>query len=467
MKTKNYLLIWLFITVVYSLFCISYRNTLEYEVILFIGVSSIVLLLFQIRSIAKIQGSILSLCIIYLALFYLFQNGQMLLYLLNVEFGSFYMEKASSTMTTGVIYASVSNVVAGFSCLCVVSNKRSQGRQELIDRMNPLAVKKAATIGFWLTGMVAIPLVLLKTIVALRGGYASVRVYEESIPSVLNFFEYMFVPFSFLMLVYDRRGGRLYTIIILAWFMLTAYCGDRTVGLSGILLLFYIRSLNNGDGKKIKKKTYVGFAILIAVLVFAVSWISSARNKQEFNVQGGAGGVLVSTVSEMGFSSYPLLIMMDIVPRNEPYQYGVGYLSSFISGLLPANIDPTGIISGIMKRRQVYNQWIGDYYNYGFGLGFSLNAESYINFGWFGFIAIFLIHLVIFSWLNKIVRNKSSLFAMYSSCVLLFLWCTLPRRDSYYVWKALMYAIIVIKIYLMIFVNNYQKKKDETYLHTV
>lgn len=56
-----------------------------------------------------------------------------------------------------------------------------------------------------------------------------------------------------------------------------------------------------------------------------------------------------------------------------------------------------------------------------FGFGWSLNADAYYNFGWYGLISIFFICLIIFHYLgNASFKNVSKDFYLYEVCVLLF-----------------------------------------------
>ena len=101
---------------------------------------------------------------------------------------------------------------------------------------------------------------------------------------------------------------------------------------------------------------------------------------------------------ELGGSVFPLFVMMNIVPSIEPFQYGKQYLLSFFAAIIPSAVDFTGIATKLTQDWSIFEEWIKRYYGqYKFGLGFSLNAEAYINFGWLGIIAIFLLMIVVLS----------------------------------------------------------------------
>ena len=57
--------------------------------------------------------------------------------------------------------------------------------------------------------------------------------------------------------------------------------------------------------------------------------------------------------------------------------------------------------------------------------------------------------LVVFGMLNSCrYDDETDQWGRYKICILVFLWFTLPRRDSYYVWKAISYSIIIMYLYL-------------------
>lgn len=450
------MILWGIIVLAYSFILLSFRKVgYEDSVVFGCVVSSLVILIFQIALISKISGQIISPSTIFLGLYYIFQNGQLLLQAFNVGFNDFFVNSLSQYTLNVTIFSSISNVVAGYACMFVTSRQsRKTVKHYAVDSYRPEAVAKAAFYGFGLTGIIAIPLVLLKLSVALQGGYAAVRVYEETIPFWIKFLEYMFIPFALLYLIYNRaRNVRVVSLLTLLWLLVTAFCGDRTTGLAGILVLAYIHIAKSGD-RRIGIKQYLSFGMVIVALVFMVTIFFILRHQGGVNeLQEGLQNPLVSFVSELGFSAFPLYVMMDIVPGSESYLNGTGYIASLVSGAIPSNLDPTGFIHYLVQYRNLPQDWIESYFSYGFGLGFSLNAEAYVNFGWFGLIPLFIVNLIIFHFLGTIRRiNSDSSFALYQCCVLLFLWCTLPRRDSFYIWKALVYSIVLVKFYLYLII---------------
>lgn len=418
-------------------------------------ISALCVLTFAVIYLSKKQEGFWSPSILFLLSFYLFQNGQLLLRALGVDFNQFYINTLSRLLPEVCVFSSISTVIACYSAIITANNtKVDVERIDYADCLDKHALENVVWIAVVLTGIIAIPLVLIKSIYALSGGYRAVRNLEGYIPSVINFVEYMFMPFSILLQVYSKSTkAKISFIITFVWLILTALCGDRTTGIAGLFILLYVRNSVGEMSPRQKRKMYIRLAILAVILIVFVRVAYVVRTQRDFSSLFSESNFLVSFIEDIGFSCFPLFTMMSVVPSSESFLHGSGYFLSLIGGMIPSFIDPTGTIAAINRQSRIFETWQGQYFGqYSFGFGFSLNAEAYINFGWWGLFAIFAICLFVFSKLkfSSFKQNKSG-WQLYRTCILLFLWFTLPRRDSYYIWKALVYSIFLVKVYLKLF----------------
>jgi len=422
---------------------------------------SLAVLAFECHVICRLSKSFLSPTILFLTVYYLFQNGQLLLYAVGIQFNTYYIFLLREHLQDVAVFSSVSNMLAGLSGVFSVSNLGNQMQKHkhtIIDKYDTKQSAFSLKLGVILTGMVAIPEVIVKFSYAIRGGYSAVRSLESSIPSIINFAEYMFVPFSFAFLHYSKEASerRFVTVILTLWCIITAFCGDRTTGIAGLFATAYIFYFNEMDRKR-RYKQVARLVIIGVVLIFFVQLAYAFRTQSSIiEALSGENNVFISFVSDLGFSSFPLFTMMSIVPEHETFLWGKGYLLSMIGGIIPSFLDPTGTISWFNQQSRIFESWHEQYFgNYSFGFGFSLNAEAYINFGWYGLIVLFFVCLAVIRWLNRENKNKEqSVFSRYTVCILLFMWFTLPRRDTYYFWKAIVYCVFLMRIYLSI---NYSR----------
>lgn len=424
---------------------------------------SLVVFIYEIYNICKITGEIFTPSILFLAAFYVFQNGQLLLVALGIGFDMFYINTLNSLTCDVTLFSGISNMCAGLAGVVVakITLKRNY-HMHRVDKYNPKSVSNAAILGILVTGSTALPLLLIKFFgYALSGGYYAVRDFEGRLPAIIGLMEYLFVPFCFLYLVfsqnkYSRRG-----IIFLSgvWFLLTALCGDRTTGVSGLLMLAYLGYIMEHG----KKNKHQGAVKLIVVGLLLIVFIKVAY---AFRMQTGIveaifrlGHTFVGFLSELGFSCFPLFMMMNIVPDLESFQYGKQYLLSIIAGVVPSTLDLTGYITKWTSEWKIYDEWIYRYYSqYDFGVGFSLNAEAYINFGWFGIIAIFILCTIVILYLSE---NTTSRYGIYKVVVLTFIWFTLPRRSSYYIWNGIFWCVFIIGLYLRLMCTSRKRYVDK------
>ena len=453
-KYKGILIFWGLVSVIYSciLLYILY-NSKSISIIPFSVVTSIFLSFILVREVYSKTKLIFTPGFVFLCSYYLFQNGQLLLYCLPVEFNMFYLDKFGNHITEGAVYSSISNIIASYIYfLTTLKSQRVVHRQHVIDKHHSFKnISLVAYQGFLFTGLVAIPLILYKFYYILLGGYAAVRLVENSIPSIINFIEYMFPAFSILSLIYNNHGfSKLVKTLFVIWLLLTALCGDRTTGLAGILVLIYLRYKLNSSRNNKKNIVYLLFGGV--ALMFLVSSIANFRSTGSFSDFSVGSNLILGFVSELGFSVVPLLSIMDICPRYLPFQNGTIYLESFIGGCIPSFLDPTGTISYINSLSRSFETFQSTYFGLdSFGIGWSLNADSFLNFGWAGLFALVIVNYIIFIFLNKSsLVSKDRNFYLYIVCALLFMWITLPRRDSYYVWKAIIYTVVIVRFYIYI-----------------
>lgn len=455
-STKEF--VFLLVIILYAIYLFSLRESFalnDLSVVQISSFSSLTLFIFGLYHIKKKQGSYFTPTIIFLIAYYLFQNGQLLLISFDFDIINVITNSLSNHTRDVAIFSGISNVIAGFAAYIMIlpptsgiRHNRAWGNEKRIAGyiLFPLVIST----------LVAYILLYYKVIAFLSGGYFAVRTFESTIPEFVDIFDYFYFPFSLLIIIYDRNRirARLISILLITWLLVVALCGNRTTGLAGILVIIYVNffcsqksELFNNRGS-LRWILFIGAGLsIIALSVF----ISNFRVKRASNTELG---LIESFVSEAGGSVTPLYTTMEIVPGQEPFQKGAGYFYNMVGGFFPSFLDFTGTIKEIVLKSRYNERWHDRYFSqYTWGLGFSLNAEAYANFGWGGLIAIFFVCCLIFYFLRFNHLNYHNKNEIYLSCVLLFLWATLPRRDTYYIWNALFYAVFVIRGYLSI-INN-------------
>lgn len=402
----------------------------------------------QLKYLANRYGTFFSPMLLFLIAFYCFQNGQLLLYSLEVPFNRFYIDYFGVYLPPVFLFSSFSTIIAGFAAM--LSATFSFGRYEANKQDTEEVSTNVLTnsyYGLLLTGVVALALLAIKIYHYRQMGYFGVRQFEGTVPRLLTMLEYQYPAFAILILVYQTKNSwkrQLVNYSFILWLITTAFIGDRTTGLAGILTLGLLNIYQNEMSRQ--SKLFLG--LISAVIVLFSQLVSFFRIGLPLNeLLSSEYSVLTMFLNEVGFSWFPLAGIISLVPQVEFYQLGGTYFNSLISGLIPSFLDPTGTLSAVTSQALLYEQWQSNYFGqFDFGLGFSLNAEAYMNFGYYGLIAIFVEILVVSHFIGRHLKTCSK-WEIYQTFVLLFFWFTLPRRSSYYIWNAIFYTIILMRVY--------------------
>lgn len=307
---------------------------------------------------------------------------------------------------------------------------------------------KANTIRI-ITGIVAYVLITIKLLYFISGYYSGVREFDSSVPSFVGLIEYFFIPFSVLTFIYsqNKQQKKRIIIVVIIWSLLTALCGDRTTGIAGIIIMYL---LDVSDVKHSKTIRYLISIIVLSVAVFLIAFIRVFREGNGFT-SFGVVSIINDVFGELGSSFFPLVLIMRICPFPHNYLFGRSYLYSFIAAFVPESIDFTGLITKWTYLSIEPINWITSDYQYTFGTGYSLCAESYANFGEFGFVVLFFIGLIIIKLLQIDPHN---MFSLYCSTILMFEFFTLPRRNFYYVINHPFYCIVIVSVVILLLCNK-------------
>lgn len=411
----------------------------------------------------RAQGELLSLYAVWLIAFYVFQNGQVLLYSLGFDYDYWYVERYSKKLVFESVCISNHSLCAAFAAGgFAFAKENSSAFEKRMNNLSELAIIQSAKVGWIVSGIVAFVNLLIKFQIVLSLGYDGVMIYEASVPSVIGLIEYFFPVFSILIVVYKNSGKYVNGIVccFLVWGILTALTGDRTSGIAAVVVvaLMYIKKVysprtNDTIGFRQGKKTWGRYLVFATTAIFCMYLIFYAfdfRSGSEYNSLGLFDAV-VRTVGDLGFSFFPLVLNLQIYPSLEPYMYGKSMISSVICGFIPQSIDFAGITNEIADIASSPMRNIEEYFSYNFGLDCSLIAEGYANFGSYAWIAVFASCCVVASMLTKVDYSKiDNRYSQYRGLALLFMWFTLPRRRSYYVYNHIFWVCIVMSIFLIV-----------------
>lgn len=420
-------------------------------------VAFIICIVYFIRS----NHNVITPYVIFMVIFYLFQNGQLLLYSIGAEYDYFYVERYSQQVVLDSVYYSTTCMCAAFAA--GIFSMRREFTSKLFRRMNNFSQIELfgfAKIGYLLSALFALPNLAFKFLNVIQSGYFSVIAYVANIPSLVRVMEEFFVAFSIMLIIYGKKNKKwtyIVTMLFILWSVLTALTGQRSTGIAGIAIIGILYFRGVYDTKKISfsnffknAKKYMGLILVTIIATYLVSLAFSFRMQSSFTLVSISEAVKYM-IGTLGFSFFPLILVMQVTPLNQPYLYGKSLLGSLVSGFVPETLDVFGLFEVFREWTFEPSEWIESYYSYGFGIDFSLNAETYVNFGYWGWIAMFLLCAIIASLLKNIdFSKKNNLFSQYSVATLLFMWFTLPRRKSYYIYNRFFWFVLVMSCFLIV-----------------
>lgn len=200
---------------------------------------------------------------------------------------------------------------------------------------------------------------------------------------------------------------------------------------NAVILLAIMIVLYNYLIKRFTKKWLLvgvlGGILLLQVLAYVGTVRTDSSRKADLGGVQLEQNAAVDAIAEMGGSMFCLIKTMDLVPSSEPYRYGKSYAYAFTT-LIPNlgfwEIHPA-------KKESNLGDWLTDKLGLGYGTGFSMCAEAYANFGYFGIFVFFFWGWFIASIFGKIdisIQNRN--YALLAFLMILFWYfLKLPRNN--------------------------------------
>lgn len=452
-KGFKYFLLTLIITVL-GYFGIGYLSagSMSYDMVRVCTSIAVVLMIIEYINFAKYSGSYVSNYAIFLIAFIVFNFGLFLVFSLGGEYNFFYLKQYEVETILKTIQYEFG--CAGAFFLAGAWIKRiNPFKFNNINMLSKRTIFKVAKMFMYITGIVAFVLLAMKMMAFATGYYEGVRRFDASVPSILGLIEYFFVPFSVLTLIYseNHQMDKITESLVIVWSLATAMCGDRTSGIAGILIIMIVNFRFKGDNKSSIKKYLISIATII-LSAFLIVFIKTFREGGAFSTSG-IFSIFSDVLGELGSSFFPLTLIMRVCPQRHSFLYGKSYLYSVLAGFIPASLDPTGTISMWNAKAIEPLNWISTEYDYTFGTGYSLCAEAYANLGYFGFIALFIIGILV---IKLLAATEENYFSKYTATILMFEFFSLPRRNFYYVINHPFYCTVIVSIIILMFTRKFE-----------
>ena len=254
-------------------------------------------------------------------------------------------------------------------------------------------------------------------------GYAGL--YEvESTSRVFDMIADLYIPsfiaYYFSVLARNKKQLVPLVIMVVTIFIPPLVLGGRSNAM--IILSVIIVVYSSFKRISLKESSVIAIVVVFALLLMNIAGqLRQIQDKSIYNYEemtkDNEENPIVSTLSEMGWSMYPLGKTITVVPTIKPYDYGASFLWSAFS-VVP-NI---GIWKEHPSKTHSAAAWLNRYSGFSYGIGYSLIAECYNDFGSFCFIFIFFIGMLfthIFKYVSAWSAHNNP---MQYVLAILFLW---------------------------------------------
>jgi oligosaccharide repeat unit polymerase len=353
----------------------------------------------------KIGGNDLSLAFIFFLMVFIFNLGKSILFVFYYEqennFFTFFTADDSQVVVRAFEFGYVAFFVLSSAMLLSFRRIEEKVIEPTIQQLN------AAKFTGLLFLAVSLPSALFDLqnmiVLVLSGGYFALFNSEQTygaagILKVLAFFLYP----SLLLLVVSYKNNSLILksifVFALSLALVKLILGMR---LTSLIPFMVFLSLWDSVIKPINRKVIYSVATFLFVFVFPL--MSFLRTGQEITETAEKTSALYRIVAEMSDSISPLVWVMQRVPSQFDFTYGYSLFLALYTAIpnLFWDVHPAKTGSLALWLVNEVNPWIAER---GGGYGFSIFAEMYINFYWFGMFFLFFFGFFI----NKLALIKQN-----------------------------------------------------------
>lgn len=399
----------------------------------------------------RLQGSLSNLYVAFYLIGFVFMYGQSLLFALGVEHEASFLGHVVSF--NSILHAQV------FTCISMLLmhigglvGTRPINRERVTSEKVLLPNKyRAVRVVGWLLFFVSVfPFIyelIVNTSIVARYGYGALYGYDGSITSplltmgrvgiILIRFGQYFLPAIICLFIGYRNNTLMHNaIMVLSLFIILyyLYIGSRSpavVFAICIVFLFDVLIRPFKGFRVVLSTVAIYFGVSVLAIIADLRGAAGRTFASMFDAivaSIGSENYVVAFISEIGYSMFPLVKIMQIVPSYFPFRYGSSYLYAFTS-IVPNlgfwEVHPAG-------QHAQLGDWLMDILHMSSGPGFSATAESFANFGWLG-IFVFLVYGFAYARVLGKVGRKNAAFEpeLLAAIVILFFKTAMTNRNAF------------------------------------
>lgn len=473
-----YIIIFIASILSYFLFLIFnyyFKFSVNYELVVYmLSVLGVFVALYIVSTWYILTGNIISLYTIFMLFFFLFNYGQPIMWAFGIhqidEIGRINLYNFEKPTSSTIVYTQVLTLVSMImfhlgAIFCYKPKEKHNKRSINISSWNLQLNFKSLLYTCIILSFIVIPVTFFNSISDLL--YSQVHGYNalyyddnrESIP-LLSLIQYMFFPCLIGLLVgskYNRKVKYFVYTIFTMYLIINLLSGDRG---SWIIYLVILVFMSHSFHKRINWIKAIIYGVIGIIFMYIVNAIVSLRNtgidlegiQTALSVENNP---IIRAFFEMGGSMKPALTLVqygwDIWP------YSNSYLNSII-GVFSAKIFDVFDIPF-----DTLSSWFSqNYLGISYGAGFSIIAESLINYGPILTPLFMIVMGYIIASLTFINKNNSlqhNPFKIFFTVSTMSAFITILRNHSHFVFKSWFFGVLVT--FLLVLITKEIIKKNQ------
>lgn len=434
---------------------------------------ALILLFYFVVLWGKITDMAFNLFTVFLISYFLFTLGQPLLFLFNqTPSVNLFARVEPSTIIKAELYTIicfVSIYIGALLYFLLTRRKVKEINYKPIEKQITLSLfRKLGIILFILTIIPTIYYLISRYQITETFGYGAIynNLDRTLIFRISSFFSEYFTICLVMLIIGFKDYKKVSSLLILITILFsTAYflVGERAFPTGILVGIMWFRYTII---QKVKWSTFIKIIIPILVLLLIYPIIGEMRNEGVItfsSIKSSAtdqtqNNAIVESIGTFGYSMFPLVKTMELVPNNNSYQLGLSYIYA-LTTIIPNVFG--GVHIGAQKSS--LGTWLMNELNMNSGPGYSIPAEAYYNFGLFP-VGGMMILGIIFAWLLTIKPTDKDKFIKIFFVLSFFIMnVTAPRSQFLGTVRDVFYLILPIGIIIIILKKYYVKKFTKQY----
>lgn len=432
-----------------------------------------ILIIWCLYSWKKLFGSLLAPYPMFLITTYIFLCGQSFLRSLGLSYEDYNLYKVFTPreMLEAEIFSYLGIALMHLGALSAI-NKKTDRVLSTHSLNDPLLIKSIKIVGFSLFIISAyqyISRIISVARVSITGGYGAIYEANEA-SSLFHSLHLFFIPASFLLLVVYKRNKlvRSGIVSILLLSVILGYIGGGR-GLSTALLIslacLWHKQIKPFKGARILLLLLSGFVLLTFLAVIGDYRSIEDKSFTDFinlyTLKMKEENLIVDSIGEMGGSMFPLIQTMNILSVQDTYKYGATYAYSLV--MVFPNFMRLGTLDDAIQANIVsLSSWLMDTLGMTYGPGFSIVAEAYYNFSWFGVFFMFIFGFLVTRFITPTAKNTDFLILKYIfATVILYYTITMVREASTLLIRNQVYFAIAPYVAILLLYNLLRKREGK------